>query len=176
MPPHHHHWRYLVQAHEVLPAALGDSVWVCAYPIVTGGACFTVGCYLAWAAAARTPWLPLHSALRDRDSLCKALYLVVGHAHIFSCCSHPWVTLSLRQGCLSVHQEPAPHLERAWKQLHVQGSALFLLGGLLLDVHWPVGELIAESWPHSLPYVIGCLCFLASSVMTLQDLQPAKLP
>lgn len=57
----------------------------------------------------------------------------------------------------------------------MQGSGLFLLGGLLLDVHWPLGELITESWPHSLPYVIGCLCFLVSSVMTLQDLQPAKL-
>lgn len=67
-----------MQAHGVLPAALADSAWLCAYPILTGGACFTLGSYLAWAAAERTPWLPLHSALSDRDSTCKALYLVVG--------------------------------------------------------------------------------------------------
>ena len=53
----------------------------------------------------------------------------------------------------------------------MQGSACFLLGGLLLETRVPMGSVLVQTWPCSLAYVAGCQCFLVGSMNVLQQYQ-----
>ena len=65
------------QAHGVLHNSVCHSRWLHAFPCVFGGACFTLGSYLAWAAAVRSPWLPVRRCWESPASQTPALYLLV---------------------------------------------------------------------------------------------------
>ena len=55
------------------------------YPCILGGVCFTLGSYLAWAAAERTYHIPLQHSMDSPASLSHASYLLVRVVAIFRC-------------------------------------------------------------------------------------------